>query len=73
MRGLWKSRYLDRRPYGAWEADPDKYHREALERARTLLAEHQPVRLDPALDAELRRLIADHAARTGVAAPAGVA
>jgi trimethylamine--corrinoid protein Co-methyltransferase len=70
MRGLWQSRFLDRRPYGAWEADPEKYHREALERARTLLREHEPVRLDPALDAELSRLIADHAARTG-AAPVG--
>jgi trimethylamine--corrinoid protein Co-methyltransferase len=72
MRGLWQSRFLDRRPYGVWEADPDRYHREALQRARTLLKDHEPVRLDPALDAELARLIADHAARHG-SAPAGVA
>jgi len=66
MKGLWKPRYLDRRPYGAWEADPDKYHREALERARTLLRDHRPVPLDPALDAELSRMIAVHAgAATG--------
>lgn len=71
MRGLWKARYLDRRHYGAWEADPDKYHREALERARTLLKEHTPEPLDPAQDAELGRLIAAHRAAAG-ASPAGV-
>ena len=42
MRGLWQSRYLDRRPYGQWEADPDTLHRGALERARTLLRDHRP-------------------------------
>jgi trimethylamine--corrinoid protein Co-methyltransferase len=67
MHGLWKPRYLDRRPYGAWEADPDKYHREALERARTLLRDHRPEPLDPAVDAELRRLVAAHAGAAGVA------
>jgi trimethylamine---corrinoid protein Co-methyltransferase len=70
MRGLWQSKYLDRRPYGAWAADPDRYHREALERARILLREHVPEALDPAVDAELRGLIAAHAAR---GAHAGVA
>jgi trimethylamine---corrinoid protein Co-methyltransferase len=68
MRGLWQPKYLDRRPYGAWEADPDKPHRDALERARTLLRDHRPDPLDPALDAELRRLVDAHAAATGVAA-----
>ena len=72
MRGLWQSRYLDRRPYGQWEADPDKYHREALEKARTLLRDHRPEPLDPALDAELARMIATHARRVG-AVPVGAA
>lgn len=71
MRGMWKARYLDRRPYGAWEADPDKYHREALERARTLLREHRPEPLDPAQDAELDRLIAAHRAAAATGAGAG--
>ncbi|MCJ7712732.1 MAG: trimethylamine methyltransferase family protein, partial [Chloroflexi bacterium] len=62
MRGLWQSKYLDRRPYGQWAADPEKPHREALERARTLLRDHQPEPLEPALDAELDRLITAHAA-----------
>ena len=62
MKGLWKASYLDRRPYGQWEADPDKPHRDALERARTLLRDHRPEPLDPAVDAELERLMAAHAA-----------
>ena len=62
MKGLWKATYLDRRPYGQWEADPDKPHRDALERARTLLRDHRPVPLDPAVDAELDRIIEAHAA-----------
>ena len=70
MRGLWQSRYLDRRPYGQWEEDPDALHRAALERARTLLRDHRPVALDPALDAELTRIIESHA-RSG-ASLAGV-
>ena len=75
MRGLWQSRYLDRRPYGAWEADPDKPHRDALERARTLLRDHRPEPLDPAVDAELGRIIERHAAGAAQAgrAPVGAA
>ncbi|MEI7745755.1 MAG: trimethylamine methyltransferase family protein, partial [Chloroflexota bacterium] len=60
MKGLWKSTYMDRRPYGQWQADPDKYHHEALEKARTLLRDHKPEPLDPALDAELTRMIEAH-------------
>jgi trimethylamine--corrinoid protein Co-methyltransferase len=65
MKGLWKASYLDRRPYGQWEADPEKPHRDALERARTLLRDHRPVPLDPAVDAELDRLMVAHAAAAG--------
>jgi trimethylamine---corrinoid protein Co-methyltransferase len=60
MRNLWQPRYLDRRPYGQWEADPDALHRAALERARTLLRDHEPPRLDPTLDAELARMVEAH-------------
>ncbi len=65
MRGLWQAKYLDRRPYSQWEADPDKPHREALERARALLKDHRPEPLDPALDAELAGMVAAHAAQYG--------
>jgi trimethylamine--corrinoid protein Co-methyltransferase len=60
MRDLWQARYLDRRPYSQWEADPDKPHREALERARALLSDHRPEPLEPGLLAELGRMVGAH-------------
>src|SRR5512135_1147294 len=60
MRGLWKATYMDRRTYGQWLDDPDKFHRDALEKARRLIREHQPEPLDPALDAELAGLVERH-------------
>jgi trimethylamine--corrinoid protein Co-methyltransferase len=71
MRGLWQTRYLDRRPYGQWEQDPDRPHREALELARSLLRDHRPEPLDPALDAEFDRIIEAHG-RTAEAIPVAV-
>ncbi len=58
MRELWQSRYLDRRPYGAWADDPDLVRRSARERAVDLLATHTPEPLEPALNAELGRIVA---------------
>jgi trimethylamine--corrinoid protein Co-methyltransferase len=60
MKGLWKATYMDRRTYGQWLDDPDKYHREALERARSLIRDHRPEPLDPAVDRELVGLIERH-------------
>ena len=60
MKGLWKATYLDRRTYGQWHDDPDKYHRDALERARSLIKNHRPEPLDPAVDRELVGLIERH-------------
>jgi trimethylamine--corrinoid protein Co-methyltransferase len=57
MRELWQARYLDRRPHGQWAADPEAMRRAARERARTLLAEHTPEPLEPALAAELERIV----------------
>jgi trimethylamine--corrinoid protein Co-methyltransferase len=65
MRGLWKASYLDRRTYGQWLDDPDRYHREALEKARSLIREHRPQPLDPAVDAELVGLIERHREAAG--------
>ncbi len=71
MRELWQPKYLDRRPWSQYEADPDKPHREALERARTLLRDHRPEPLDPALDRELTRIVEAHARGAG-SSPVGV-
>jgi len=60
MKGLWKATYLDRRTYGQWLDDPEKFHHQALEKARWLLKNHQPEPLDPALDRELVSLIEGH-------------
>jgi trimethylamine--corrinoid protein Co-methyltransferase len=60
MKGLWKSTYMDRRTYGQWLDDPDKFHTAALEKARSLLKTHQPEPLDPALDRELVSLVEGH-------------
>ncbi len=60
MKGLWKATYMDRRTYGQWLDDPDKYHRQALEKARSLIKDHRPEPLDPAVDRELVGLIERH-------------
>jgi trimethylamine--corrinoid protein Co-methyltransferase len=60
MKGLWKATYMDRRTYGQWLDDPDKYHRQALETARSLIKDHRPEPLDPAVDRELAGLIERH-------------
>jgi trimethylamine--corrinoid protein Co-methyltransferase len=65
MRELWQPKYLDRRPWSQYETDPDKPHREALERARTLLRDHRPEPLDPALDRELTQIVEAHARGAG--------
>jgi trimethylamine--corrinoid protein Co-methyltransferase len=57
FRGLWRNSLLDRRPYGVWERDQDGAPDWALEKARRILAEHQPAPLDPRLEVELGRII----------------
>jgi trimethylamine--corrinoid protein Co-methyltransferase len=78
MRELWQSRYMDRRMYGIWEKAEDRAPDWALARARAILRTHVPDPLDPAVSAELDRVVAgverDHgadaaAAGAAVAAP----
>lgn len=57
MRELWLPTLMDRRPYNVWEVKRDGAREWALEKARTLLRDHQPEPLDKALQAELRRII----------------
>ncbi|UCC87237.1 MAG: trimethylamine methyltransferase family protein [Anaerolineales bacterium] len=54
---LWQPRFVDRRPYSAWEADRKGPREWANEKARWILEHHQPAPLDPKLSAELSRII----------------
>jgi trimethylamine--corrinoid protein Co-methyltransferase len=57
-RDLWLPRFLDRRPYNVWEERRDGARDWAREKAQQILKTHQPDPLDPALAAELERIIA---------------
>jgi trimethylamine--corrinoid protein Co-methyltransferase len=57
LRGLWLNSFLDRRPYGVWEKKKDGAPHWALEKARRILADHQPMPLEPRLELELSRII----------------
>ncbi len=57
MRELWVPRFMDRRPYEAWEKKGDGPQDWALAQARQILSTHQPDPLDAALSAELGRIV----------------
>jgi trimethylamine--corrinoid protein Co-methyltransferase len=58
MRELFLPQFMDRRPYNEWEARKDDARDWALEKARKILATHQPDGLDPQVSAELTNIIA---------------
>jgi trimethylamine---corrinoid protein Co-methyltransferase len=74
MRRLWMPRLFDRRSWGEWTAAgrPDDWIR-AGERARQLLATHEPAPLAGHVRDELNRIVAAAEAEAGIAAmvPAG--
>jgi len=57
MRDLFLPQFMDRRPYTEWETKKDDARDWALNKARKLLAKHQPDPLDEKLAAELERII----------------
>ncbi len=57
MRELWLPRLFDRRSHTEWEEKGDGARQWARARALELLNTHQPLPLDPALDAGLLRII----------------
>jgi trimethylamine--corrinoid protein Co-methyltransferase len=57
MRELFIPQFMDRRPYNVWEEKRDDGHDWALEKARKILATHQPEPLDPAISMELKSII----------------
>jgi trimethylamine--corrinoid protein Co-methyltransferase len=58
LRELWLNTFLDRRPTSVWEKKKDGAPDWALEKAKRILETHRPDALSPALEAELRRIIA---------------
>ncbi len=58
MRSLWLPTLMDRRPYGAWEAQRDGAREWARAKAQSLLRDHRPAPLEARLDDELSALIA---------------
>jgi trimethylamine--corrinoid protein Co-methyltransferase len=57
MHDLFLPQFMDRRPYGEWEARGDDARDWALAKARKTLAEHHPDPLDPKLTREFDRII----------------
>jgi trimethylamine--corrinoid protein Co-methyltransferase len=58
MRERWLPTLIDRRPYDTWELQRDGARQWALAKAQQLLREYPGHPLDPALHAELQRIIA---------------
>ncbi len=58
MREIFLPQFMDRRPYTEWEARKDDARDWALAKARQTLATHQPDPLDPAVAAEMAKIIA---------------
>jgi len=57
MRDLFLPQFMDRRPYNEWEAKQDDARDWALEKARRILAEHQPDPLDAKVSEEMAKII----------------
>ncbi len=57
MRDLWLPTLFDRRPFEEWAVKQDGARDWAREKARKILETHQPEPLDPAVSAELGRII----------------
>ncbi len=58
MREMFLPQYMDRRPYNEWEEKQDGAVEWATAKARQIMETHQPDLLDPAVSAELARIIA---------------
>ncbi len=59
MREIWRDSVMDRRSWDAWEAEERPDPTIAAEaKVRTILAEHEPMPLEPDVSAELDRILA---------------
>jgi trimethylamine--corrinoid protein Co-methyltransferase len=59
MRELWQPSLMDRRPYSTWELKRDGARDFARQKARNILNEDKPEALDPQLQLEFGRIIAE--------------
>jgi len=57
MRDLFIPKFMDRRPYNEWEDKGDNPPDWALEKARSILSDHEPLPLEPAISKELTGII----------------
>jgi trimethylamine--corrinoid protein Co-methyltransferase len=57
MRELFMPKLMDRRPYSEWETKKDDARDWATDKARKILAEHQPESLDPKISTEMAKII----------------
>jgi trimethylamine--corrinoid protein Co-methyltransferase len=57
MKELFMPQFMDRRPYTDWETKGDDARDWATNKARKILAEHQPEMLDPKITEEMEKII----------------
>jgi len=57
MRQLWMPKFMDRRPYNAWEENQDGPRDWARIEATRILEDHKPETLDSSISNELNRII----------------
>jgi trimethylamine--corrinoid protein Co-methyltransferase len=61
MRDFWMPKYFNRQTWEDWEeAGRPKPQDRAREAVREILATHEPMPLDPAMDSELQRIVASY-------------
>jgi trimethylamine--corrinoid protein Co-methyltransferase len=57
MREIFIPQFMDRRPYNVWEEKRDDGRDWALDKARKILATHQPEPLESTISRELKQII----------------
>jgi trimethylamine--corrinoid protein Co-methyltransferase len=69
MRERWQPTLMDRRPYETWEEKKDGARELARQKAQAVLRDYHPEPLDPALESELLKIIAQVEREAGVHSP----
>jgi trimethylamine--corrinoid protein Co-methyltransferase len=69
MRERWQPTLMDRRPYETWEEKKDGSREWARQKAQAVLRDYHPEPLDPRLETELLKIIAQVEREAGVHGP----